>query len=264
MITAEFINFIYLFAGVCFIMALRGLASPQSARMGNKLGIIGMLAAIGITFYSHNFSHHAAVICAIVIAGIIGGYIAKKIPMTAMPQLVAGFHSFVGLAAVLVAYSALLSPESFGIGLKGQLHPGNLIEMSLGAAIGALTFTGSIIAFGKLQGLIPSKPLKFIGQQYFAFALLAAIIIAIVYFARLESVSLFNLIVFGSLVFGVLLIAPVGGADMPVIVSMLNSYSGWAAAGIGFTLGNSLLIITGALVGSSGAILSFVMCKAMN
>ena len=261
---AQLINLVYLFSGICFILALKGLATPQSARNGNILGILGMLAAIGVTFYSHGFSHHAQVIGAIILAAAIGAYIAKTIPMTAMPQLVAGFHSFVGLAAVLVAYSALLAPESFGIGIVGNIPAGNLIEMSIGAAIGALTFTGSIIAFGKLQGLLPSKPLKFIGQQYVSGIILIAIIMADYYFVRSENVALFHGIVFASLLFGILLIIPVGGADMPVIVSMLNSYSGWAAAGIGFTLGNSLLIITGALVGASGAILSFIMCKAMN
>lgn len=260
----QLIDLVYLFSAICFILALKGLASPQSARNGNILGMIGMLSAIGVTFYSNGFAHHTAVIGAIVLAAVIGAYIAKTIPMTAMPQLVAGFHSFVGLAAVLVAYSALLAPESFGIGMAGNIPAGNLIEMSIGAAIGALTFTGSIIAFGKLQGLLPSKPLKFMGQQYISFAILIGIVVAIIYFAQNESLALFHIIVFASLLFGILLIIPVGGADMPVIVSMLNSYSGWAAAGIGFTLGNSLLIITGALVGASGAILSFIMCKAMN
>ena len=260
----QFIDLIYLFSSVCFILALKGLASPQSARNGNFLGMIGMASAIGVTFYAHGFSHHTTVIGAILLAGIIGAYIAKTIPMTAMPQLVAGFHSFVGLAAVLVAYSALLAPESFGIGMVGSIPAGNLVEMSIGAAIGALTFTGSIIAFGKLQGILPSKPLKFPGQQYVSFAILIGIIVAIFYFTHSEKLGLFHVIVFASLLFGILLIIPVGGADMPVIVSMLNSYSGWAAAGIGFTLGNNLLIITGALVGASGAILSFIMCKAMN
>ena len=260
----QLIDLVYLFSGVCFILALKGLASPQSARTGNILGMVGMLSAIGVTFYSNGFSHHTSVTGAIVLAAAIGAYIAKTIPMTAMPQLVAGFHSFVGLAAVLVAYSALLAPESFGIGMVGNIPGSNLIEMSIGAAIGALTFTGSIIAFGKLQGLLPSKPLKFIGQQYVSAAILIGIVVAVCYFVRSESLSLFHLIVFASLIFGILLIIPVGGADMPVIVSMLNSYSGWAAAGIGFTLGNSLLIITGALVGASGAILSSIMCKAMN
>jgi len=260
----QLIDLVYLFSAICFIFALKGLASPQSARTGNMLGIVGMLSAIGVTFYSNGFSHHTAVISAIILAAVIGAYIAKTIPMTAMPQLVAGFHSFVGLAAVLVAYSALLSPESFRIGMVGNIPAGNLIEMSIGAAIGALTFTGSIIAFGKLQGLLPSKPLKFAGQQYITAFMLIGIIISIAYFAGSENLGLFHVIVFTSMLFGILLIIPVGGADMPVIVSMLNSYSGWAAAGIGFTLGNSLLIITGALVGASGAILSFIMCKAMN
>ena len=260
----QLIDLVYLFSAICFILALKGLASPQSARFGNVIGMIGMISAIVVTFYSNGFSHHTIIVAAIVVAAAIGSYIAKTIPMTAMPQLVAGFHSFVGLAAVFVAYSALLAPESFGIGMVGNIPESNLIEMSLGAAIGALTFTGSIIAFGKLQGLLPSKPLKFLGQQYVSFAILVGILVTIVYFVQNENLLLFHTIVFASLLFGILLIIPVGGADMPVIVSMLNSYSGWAAAGIGFTLGNSLLIITGALVGASGAILSFIMCKAMN
>lgn len=260
----QLINLIYLFSAVCFILALKGLASPQSARSGNILGMVGMTSAILVTFYSHGFSHHFSVICAILLAGIIGAYIAKTIPMTAMPQLVAGFHSFVGLAAVFVAYAALLAPESFNIGMVGKIPAGNLLEMSIGASIGALTFTGSIIAFGKLQGIMPSKPLKFIGQQYVSFVILLATVVMIFYFMKCECIWLFHAIVLASLILGILLIVPVGGADMPVIVSMLNSYSGWATAGIGFTLGNSLLIITGAIVGASGAILSSIMCKAMN
>ena len=202
----QLIDLVYLFSAICFILALKGLASPQSARNGNILGMIGMLSAIGVTFYSNGFSHHTAVIGAIVLAAVIGAYIAKTIPMTAMPQLVAGFHSFVGLAAVLVAYSALLAPESFGIGMAGNIPAGNLIEMSIGAAIGALTFTGSIIAFGKLQGLLPSKPLKFIGQQYISAAILIGIIVSIAYFAGSENLALFHMIVFASLLFGILLI----------------------------------------------------------
>lgn len=260
----QFIDLVYLFSAICFILALKGLSSPQTARTGNILGIIGMISAVTAAFYTEGFSHHIAIISTIAVAGIIGAYIAKNIPMTAMPQLVAGFHSFVGLSAVLVAYSALLAPESFAIGMIGAIPYGNLIEMSIGASIGALTFTGSIVAFGKLQGIMPSRPLKFYGQQYISALLLIAIIVAIYYFTMNESLMTFNILVVTSLLFGILLIVPVGGADMPVIVSMLNSYSGWAAAGIGFTLGNSLLIITGALVGASGAILSFIMCKAMN
>lgn len=255
---------IYLFAAVCFILALKGLSSPKSARSGNYLGIIGMVAAIGATFYVGEFHHHVAVLTIMGIAAIIGGYIAIRIPMTAMPQLVAAFHSLVGLAAVFVAYAALYAPESFGIGMVGKIPSSNLFEMSLGSSVGAITFTGSIIAFAKLQALMPSRPLKFFAQQYVTIALTVAIIVAIGYFTNCGCTSLFHLIVLGSFALGILLIIPVGGADMPVIVSMLNSYSGWAAAGIGFTLNNNLLIITGALVGASGAILSYVMCKAMN
>lgn len=258
------IQFIYLFSGVCFILALKGLSSPKSARSGNLLGILGMVSAIGATFYEQGFSHHFTVIAAILVAGGIGAYIALRIPMTAMPQLVAGFHSLVGLAAVLVAYAALFSPESFGIGVAGNLHFSNLLEISLGAAIGAITFTGSIIAFAKLQGLMPTQPIKFFGQQYVSIGLSLAVLVLIFYFLTTSNYGLFHMIVLISFVLGILLIIPVGGADMPVVVSMLNSYSGWAAAGIGFTVANSLLIITGALVGASGAILSYVMCKAMN
>jgi len=262
----EWVQIIYLFSSVCFILALKGLSSPKSARFGNILGIIGMLSAICATFYLQEFFHHISVIAAILIAAGFGTYIALKIPMTAMPQLVAGFHSLVGLAAVLVAYSALLSPESFGIGMLDRLPASNLLEMSLGSSIGALTFTGSIIAFAKLQAILPSKPIKFFMQQFVSASCALGLIISIISFSLFSTgdVMLFHLIVLISLVLGVLLIIPVGGADMPVIVSMLNSYSGWAAAGIGFTLENNLLIITGALVGSSGAILSYVMCKAMN
>lgn len=255
---------IYLFAAVCFILALKGLSSPKSARNGNLLGILGMVGAICATFYVGEFHHHMAVILTMGVAAVIGGYIAIRIPMTAMPQLVAAFHSLVGLAAVFVAYAALYAPESFGIGMVGNIPSSNLFEMSLGSAVGAITFTGSVIAFAKLHALMPSRPLKFFAQQYITIALTLAIIIAIGYFTKCGCTSLFHLIVLGSFVLGVLLIVPVGGADMPVVVSMLNSYSGWAAAGIGFTLNNNLLIITGALVGASGAILSYVMCRAMN
>ncbi len=260
----QLIQIIYLISAVCFIFALKGLSSPESARGGNITGAAGMALAIIATFLLPNFHHKFAVIIAIASGGAIGGYIAQKIAMTAMPQLVAGFHSLVGLAAVLVAYSALLSPETFGIGLSGAIPTSNLFEMALGSAIGALTFTGSVVAFGKLQGLIPSKPLKFAGQQYVSLGALVLLMVMTLYFTKCECHMLFTALTFLSLVLGVLLILPIGGADMPVVVSMLNSYSGWAAAGIGFSLGNSLLIITGAIVGASGAILSFIMCKAMN
>ncbi len=262
--TVQLIEFSYLISAVCFIFALKGLSSPKSARIGSVVGMIGMAIALIATFNLPSFAQKTALIITIVLGGGVGGVIAKKIPMTAMPQLVAGFHSLVGLAAVLVAFGALISPQNFGIGEKNAIPVGALIEMSLGAAIGALTFSGSLIAFGKLQGLIGAKPMKFFGQQYVCLLLSAMIVVLIYYCAKYQSLSIFTLLVLASLIVGVLLIVPIGGADMPVVVSMLNSYSGWAAAGIGFTLGNSLLIITGALVGASGAILSHIMCRAMN
>lgn len=232
--------------------------------MGSVIGMLGMAVALIATFFLPHFYQKIPLIITILIGAILGGIIAKKIPMTAMPQLVAGFHSFVGLAAVLVAYAALLAPENFSIGYEGHIHTSALIEMSIGAAIGAITFSGSIVAFGKLQGLIGSKPIKFPGQQYVC-ALIGIFSVALIFiFVDSGSQLLFSLLVLFSFIIGVVLIIPVGGADMPVIVSMLNSYSGWAASGIGFTLNNSLLIITGAIVGSSGAILSYIMCKAMN
>jgi NAD(P) transhydrogenase subunit beta len=262
--TPQLIEFSYLASAICFIFALKGLSSPKSARTGSIIGMIGMAIALIATFNFPTFTQVIPLVITITLGAIVGAVIARKIPMTAMPQLVAGFHSFVGLAAVLVAYSALISPHNFNIGVAGSVPIGALIEMSLGAAIGAITFSGSIIAFGKLQGFIGSKPIKFFGQQYVCL-LISILIIALIYsFAQNESLLLFNSMVVLSLLIGILLIIPIGGADMPVVVSMLNSYSGWAAAGIGFTLGNSLLIITGALVGASGAILSYIMCKAMN
>lgn len=260
----QIIEFSYLIAAVCFIFALKGLSSPKSARGGSVIGIIGMAIALIATFNLPNFAHAVPLAVTIAVGGIVGTIIARKIAMTAMPQLVAGFHSFVGLAAVFVAYAALLAPHNFSIGIAGSLPAGALIEMSIGASIGAITFSGSVIAFGKLQGLIGAKPIKFIGQQYVCFLITLAIIFLVYKFTNSESLFLFSILVIFSLIIGVLLIIPIGGADMPVVVSMLNSYSGWAAAGIGFTLDNSLLIITGALVGASGAILSYIMCKAMN
>jgi len=260
----QIIEFLYLVAAVCFIFTLKGLSSPKSARNGSIIGIIGMSVALIATFNLPNFSHTVPLIMVIAFGGLIGTIIARKIPMTAMPQLVAGFHSFVGLAAVLVAFAILLAPHNFGLGFSGNIPICALIEMSLGASIGAITFSGSIIAFGKLQGIIGAKPIKFIGQQYVCLLMTLALIFMIYQFTNNESIFLFSSLVLLSLIIGVLLIVPIGGADMPVVVSMLNSYSGWAAAGIGFSLGNSLLIITGALVGASGAILSYIMCKAMN
>ena len=257
-------NYIFLLSSVCFIFALKGLSSPREAKFGNMIGMIGMFLALFACIYPANFHNKCLVISAIAAGGGIGAIVAMNIQMTAMPQLVAGFHSLVGLAAVFVAYAAFLMPEGLGIGTRGTIPFANLIEMSIGSSIGAITFTGSIIAFAKLQGLMPSKVLKFPGQQYISLLLLICTIGFIALFAEHQSLLLLNLLVITSCVIGVLLIVPVGGADMPVVVSMLNSYSGWAAAGIGFTLSNNLLIITGAIVGASGAILSYVMCKAMN
>ncbi len=255
---------LYLVASVLFILALKGLSSPATARRGNIYGIAGMVLAILTTLAMPAINNYMLILFGIMIGGIIGTVIARKIAMTAMPQLVAGFHSLVGLAAVLIASAALLSPESYGIGNKGSIHAGSLLEMSLGAVIGAITFTGSIVAFAKLQGLVSGKPLRFSGQNMANALIALSIVLLIVIFCLSEAKSLFALMVLLALVLGVLLIIPIGGADMPVVVSMLNSYSGWAASGIGFTLGNPLLIITGALVGASGAILSYIMCKAMN
>lgn len=257
-------SILYLIAAVCFILALKGLASPKSARRGNILGAVGMVLAIGTTMKDFTFQNQQIVLVVILAGGLIGAFIATKIKMTAMPQLVAAFHSLIGLAAVLVASAALYSPHSFGIGEVGSIKHSSLIEMSLGMAIGALTFSGSLIAFAKLQGIMSGKPIRFFGQH----ALNAIIAVAILYFGyefyTTQSYTSFQYIALLAFLLGFMLIIPIGGADMPVVVSMLNSYSGWAAAGIGFTLGNSLLIITGALVGASGAILSYVMCKAMN
>ena len=255
---------LYLAASVCFIMALRGLSSPETSRGGNLYGIVGMVIAIVTTLALPGVVSYWLILAGIVVGGTIGAVIALKIQMTALPQLVAAFHSLVGLAAVLVAAAAFYSPEAYNIGAPGAIKVASLIEMSLGVAIGAITFTGSIIAFGKLQGLVTGKPLVFPMQHPLNAALGIALVALIVWFCMHQTVGTFWLIVVLSLLIGFLLILPIGGADMPVVVSMLNSYSGWAAAGIGFTLENSLLIVTGALVGSSGAILSYIMCKGMN
>ncbi len=254
----------YLAAAVLFILALKGLSSPVSARRGNLYGMVGMAIAVLTTLTLPHMQHHGMALLGVVVGGSIGVLIARRIHMTAMPQLVAAFHSLVGLAAVLVAMAALWSPESYGLGNAGTLHTSSLIETGIGTVIGAITFTGSIVAFGKLQGILPGKPLRF-PHQHRINALLGLLLgLVLLGFVVYGSHSLFLAMVLLACVMGVLLIVPIGGADMPVVVSMLNSYSGWAASGIGFTLGNSLLIITGALVGASGAILSYIMCKAMN
>ena len=256
----------YLISGVLFILALRGLSSPETSRQGNFFGIVGMAIAIGVTVISAgNFSTgFILLLILLVLGGSIGAFIAFKIPMTAMPELVAGFHSLVGLAAVFVAISAFLNPEVFNLGTPNNIKIASLIEMSLGGAIGAITFTGSIIAFLKLRGLMSGSPITFLGQHLINLALGLIIIGLVIYLCRTQNEYLFWSIIVLSFLVGVLLIIPIGGADMPVVISMLNSYSGWAAAGIGFTLENTALIITGALVGSSGAILSYIMCKGMN
>mgnify|MGYP001289629177 FL=1 len=257
---------LYLISGVLFILALRGLSSPETSRKGNFFGVLGMALAIIVTFLFVDilFSSLLFIICALAIGGSIGAIIAYKISMTAMPQLVAGFHSLVGLAAVLVALSAFYNPEAFELGTLNNIKTASLVEMSIGASIGAITFTGSVIAFLKLQGLITSAPIIFKGQHFINLLIGIGIIFLITYVTINQSNHIFWILIIISFLVGVLLIIPIGGADMPVVISMLNSYSGWAAAGIGFTLENTALIITGALVGSSGAILSYIMCKGMN
>ena len=262
--TANLAAILYLIAGVCFIMALRGLSSPASARTGNLLGIAGMVIAIGTTLAQPGVEDYLWVVIGIAVGGLIGTVIALKIKMTAMPQLVAAFHSLVGLAAVLVAASAVLAPEMFHIAVAGEIRLISRIEMSVGMVIGAMTFTGSIIAFAKLQELMTGAPIVFAGQRLFNLIVALAIVALAVIFSIDQSPTIFWTMTGLALVFGVLIIIPIGGADMPVVISMLNSYSGWAAAGIGFTLENTVLIIVGAIVGSSGAILSYIMCKGMN
>ncbi len=256
----------YLVSSVCCIMALRGLSGPETARNGLLFGIVGMALAIVTTLFLPGVHSYGLIIVGIAIGGSIGGVIAKKIEMTNLPQLVAAFHSLVGLAAVLIAGAAFRNPGAYNIldSGTGLIHVGSLVEMSLGVAIGAVTFTGSIIAFGKLQGIITGNPIVFKGQHMLNAALGGVMVLLIVALCLTQSALLFWTIVAIALSLGILMIIPIGGADMPVIVSMLNSYSGWAAAGIGFTLQNNLLIIVGALVGSSGAILSYIMCKGMN
>ena len=254
----------YLAAAVCFIMALRGLSSPSTARRGNQYGMAGMAIAILTTFTLPQVQSYWYILAGIAVGGTIGTVIARGIAMTAMPQLVAAFHSLVGLAAVLVAMAALWSPEAYGIGTIGEIHFGSLVEMSLGVIIGAITFTGSIVAFAKLQGLVSGAPVRFKHQHLINAAIGFGLLFLLLLFCATEAKILFVTMVLLAALLGVLIIIPIGGADMPVVVSMLNSYSGWAAVGIGFTLGNPLLIIAGALIGSSGAILSYIMCKAMN
>jgi NAD(P) transhydrogenase subunit beta len=264
MLSVNISAFLYLLASFCFIMALRGLSSAESSRQGNTYGMVGMAIAIATTVFSPGVESYWLIILGILIGGTIGTYIAKNIAMTALPQLVAAFHSLVGLAAVLVAAAALWQPDAFGIGTIGAIKSASLIEMALGTAIGAVTFTGSIVAFSKLQGLVSGKPLVYPFQHLINAAIAGLIIFLVVIFVLTGSHTVFWMIVLFSFAIGLLLIMPIGGADMPVVISMLNSYSGWAAAGIGFTLNNHALIITGALVGSSGAILSYIMCKGMN
>ena len=264
MITHDIAAYGYLIAAICFIMALRGLSSPDTSRGGNNYGIAGMVVAIGVTVASPGVLSPWLIILGLVIGGAIGSVVAMRIKMTALPQLVAAFHSLVGLAAVFVAAAAFLSPDAFGIAVAGKIHTQSLIEMGLGTVIGAITFTGSVVAFAKLQGLVTGSPLIFRGQHPLNAAIGIVLLVLLVWFALHGGPGTFALLVLLSLALGFLLILPIGGADMPVVVSMLNSYSGWAAAGIGFTLGNTALIVTGALVGSSGAILSYIMCKGMN
>src|ERR1700686_67417 len=258
---------LYLVAGVLFILSLRGLSSPASSRRGNFLGMAGMAIAIATTLAAHPPADGIGwvlVILGVAIGGGIGAVIARRVPMTSMPELVAAFHSLVGMAAVLVAAGAFYAPEAFDIGTPGNIHPQSLVEMSLGVAIGALTFTGSVIAFAKLSGRMSGAPIILPARHVINIVLAIALVVFIVGLVLTGSALDFWLITMLALALGALLIIPIGGADLPVVISMLNSYSGWAAAGIGFTLGNSALIITGALVGSSGAILSYIMCKGMN
>jgi NAD(P) transhydrogenase subunit beta len=267
----------YLIAGGCFILALRGLSNPESSRRGNRIGMAGMLIAVLTTLlYYHprpsgdlplsllNYRTVGEIVAAIALGGAIGLVTARRIAMTAMPQLVAAFHSLVGLAAVLVAAAAYLNPEAFGIAVAGEIHRVSRVEMGLGAAIGAITFSGSVIAFLKLNGNMSGKPILLPGRHVINLATLALILGLIGYFVTDQSPWVFFTVAGLSFLIGFLLIIPIGGADMPVVVSMLNSYSGWAAAAMGFTLQNTAMIITGALVGSSGAILSYIMCRAMN
>ncbi|RMD61115.1 MAG: NAD(P)(+) transhydrogenase (Re/Si-specific) subunit beta [Alphaproteobacteria bacterium] len=254
----------YLVASVCFILALRGLSHPETSRAGNRYGIAGMVIAILTTLALLPEVNILLIGAGIVLGGAIGTFIALRIQMTALPQLVAAFHSLVGLAAVFVAAAAFYNPAAYGIGVPGDIKLASLIEMSIGTVVGAITFTGSVVAFAKLQALVSGRPVVFTGQHWLNLGLGLITVALVAWLTTSESAVAFWLIVAISLALGVLIIIPIGGADMPVVISMLNSYSGWAACGIGFTLHNNLLIIAGALVGSSGAILSYIMCKGMN
>ncbi len=260
----------YLISGVFFILALRGLSSPQSSRRGNRFGMAGMLIAVVTTLVTHDIASLPEIFAAIAIGGGIGFVIARRIAMTAMPQLVAAFHSLVGMAAVLVAMAAFLNPGAFDLlDAAGNILSVSRIEMALGAAIGAITFSGSVIAFAKLNGNMSGAPILLPGRHVINLGTLAAIVAGTAAYAMAPNAGagegwLFWAIVVAAFLIGFLLIIPIGGADMPVVVSMLNSYSGWAAAAMGFTLGNTAMIVTGALVGASGAILSYIMCRAMN
>jgi len=265
--SGDLVALLYLAAGVLFILALRGLSSPETSRQGNYMGMAGMAIAVATTLavaQPESALSWAMIVGGIAVGGTIGAVIARRIAMTAMPELVAAFHSLVGMAAVLVAAAAYYAPEAFGIGATGAIRVASLIEMSLGAAIGAVTFTGSVIAFAKLSGRMSGAPILLPARHLINIALAIGLVACIVLFCQEQTPAYFWAIVGLSLLLGILIIIPIGGADMPVVISMLNSYSGWAAAGIGFTLGNTALIVTGALVGSSGAILSYIMCKGMN
>src|SRR6202142_3385452 len=267
MMSADLAALCYLVAGALFILALRGLSNPETSRRGNQFGMIGMTIAVLTTLAAHppaGVSAWVLVIAGMALGGGLGAVIARRVPMTSMPELVAAFHSLVGMAAVLVAAGAYYAPAAFDIGTEGHIHQASLIEMALGVAIGAVTFTGSVIAFLKLSARMSGKPITLPGRHVINIALALALVFFIYHFYAAQTALDFWLITGLALTLGVLIIIPIGGADMPVVISMLNSYSGWAAAGIGFTLGNSALIITGALVGSSGAILSYIMCHAMN
>jgi len=264
-VTPSWVLLAYLVAGVLFILALRGLSSPETSQQGNRYGMIGMVIAVGTTLIQHNVGL-PLIVGAIAIGGGVGYYIARQIKMTAMPELVAGFHSLVGMAAVLVGVAAYLNPVAFGIldPATGEIAGVSRVELGLGVAIGAITFSGSVIAFLKLSGRMSGAPIQLPGRHVINLGILAAILVLVGYFVIDQSPWVFFTIVALSFAIGFLLIIPIGGADMPVVISMLNSYSGWAAAAMGFTLQNSAMIITGALVGSSGAILSYIMCQAMN